>query len=177
MTDRPIEFTTGSAQKMWTGEKTQTRRLITSPAAKFEIGDRLYCREPFRAPDIWEKVPPINIDPITLIPESIYIKDKAAHPDLGRKRPGRFMPRTASKMTLIVREVRRQMLRDITEQDALAEGVTPVSYQCDRPLAMSYFNLWDDLHPTIQSNTNPEIIAITFNAIRKNIDDCPPQIN
>jgi len=70
-------------------------------------------------------------------------------PDGGKWRSSMFMPRWASRITLEITEARVERLQDISEEDALAEGVDP--YECPSgpatPDARSaYAELWDRLN-------------------------------
>lgn len=105
-----------------------------------------------------------------------------------RWRPGIHMPRWASRLTLTVTNVRVQRLQDITDADALAEGIE--SNQ-DRRLRVigwrnylspdsafndkreSFRSLWDSINGQREGAAwadNPWVIVITFTAARKNID-------
>jgi hypothetical protein len=134
-------MTASMVRAVLSGRKTQTRRLASSPVAKFEVGDRLYVREAFRVSMVHDET-----RPSALLPKSMTVFFEAggsianndagewrpdAWPDFVSKRPewaGKLhnafhMPRWMSRLTLTVTEVRFQNLHDITRQDAVAEGL------------------------------------------------------
>jgi len=83
-------------------------------------GDRLWVREAYRVSSAHDALPPRDIplgDPCA------YVADGEPRTLLGKIRPGMFMPRHLSRFDLEVRDVRVQRLRDISEDDARAEGV------------------------------------------------------
>lgn len=86
-------------------------------------GDRLYVRETWSAPHAYDHLPP------RLIPKDARIH-YAATEDRGGLlwRPSIHMPRWASRITLEVTGVRVERLQDISEADALAEGVSRLPY-------------------------------------------------
>lgn len=87
------------------------------------------------------------------------------------------MPRWASRLTLIVTGVRVQRLQDITEADAVEEGVSPISEPDDRkwehyaPHGVAFRALWNSLHGPGAWEANPWVAAITFDVQHCNIDD------
>lgn len=89
--------------------------------------------------------------------------------------PSIHMPRWASRLTLTVTDVRVQRLQDISEEDAVAEGVDAISMEdVPRQAAMSrrsdFGALWNSLHGAGAWDANPWIIALTFTVQRGNID-------
>lgn len=98
--------------------------------------------------------------------------------DDGPWRPGIHMPRWASRLTLTVTSVRVQRLQDISEEDAIAEGVDAVSMaDAPRQTAWSrrqdFAQLWDSIngkHPCAAWSDNPWIVALTFSVTKQNID-------
>lgn len=181
MTDRPIIFSGPMVRALLDGRKTQTRRLASSPLRRCEVGDRLYVRESWCQADT-----PTGF---------AYMADHSGNPRGMGWRPSIHMPRSASRLTLIVEDVRFQPLQEISEADAIAEGIELISCRCsdgvtrdlwhglayagnETPIP-AYADLWDSLHnpngycavdePTGWA-ANPEIVALTFRVVRANID-------
>lgn len=108
-------------------------------ALPYQPGDRLWVRETYFQRGHWEPVKgkltgqgrqkwafiPVD-DVVAFDPPSDFRKGRH-HRDPStvawHKRLGRFMPRWASRLTLIVTDVRVECLRNISAQDAIAEGV------------------------------------------------------
>lgn len=76
-------------------------------------------------------------------PELVRLDDK----EMGW-RPSIFMPRWASRITLEVTGVRIERLQDISEDDALAEGITQTHAVTpgDGLAVQNYAMLWDELN-------------------------------
>lgn len=104
-----------------------------------------------------------------------YVADGAEHYGAGgklRKRPSIHMPRWASRITLIVEGVKVERLQDISEEDALAEGVEPRAPVSARE---NFAGLWCLLHGPDAWDANPWVAAISFRVIRENIDRIPAE--
>ncbi len=92
---------------------------VSSHALPYAVGARLWVREAWRSTPEWNAAPPHAIQP----GYTLYEADGPwrAH-SYGKLRSSLFMPRWASRLTLIVTEVRVERLNDISEADAVAEG-------------------------------------------------------
>ena len=187
MTDRPIIFSAPMVRALLAGRKTQTRRLATSPLARAWPGDRLYVREAWKAPAIHDRVKPRDLAPSTPI---YFMADDRLWP-VARARPGMHLPRWASRLTLIVEEVRVEPLHAISTADVLAEGApldpnhrdttqdgsNPVMCIGERPWVSQsprawYHRLWDALHDKDGQrwDDDPDVVVLTFAVERRNID-------
>ncbi|ASP90756.1 hypothetical protein [Sinorhizobium meliloti] len=85
-------------------------------------------------------------------------------------RPSIFMPRWASRLTLIVTDVRLERLQDISIGDALAEGWPGAVEANKMPATKWYRHLWDEINSAGAWHANPWIAAYTFTVIKENID-------
>jgi hypothetical protein len=81
------------------------------------------------------------------------------------KRPSIFMPRWASRILLEITEVRVQRVQEITEEDAVAEGIPPEKEPDDAPPAMRYATLWDAINAKNSWASNPWCWAISFKRV------------
>ncbi len=105
----------------------------------------------------------------------------------GRLRNARFMPRRFSRTTLTVTDVRVQRLQDISEADAVAEGVERLKsgrgfYDPTVAKAAVHFGewtstaiqglsrLWNSLHGPDAWDANPWVWVKTFTVQCGNID-------
>lgn len=94
------------------------------------------------------------------IPENIWQKH-------AKLRPSIHMPRWASRLTLELTDVRVERLQDISEEDAIAEGVDAVSMadvprQATWSRRQDYAQLWEKLNGKGSWDLNPWVWVLTF---------------
>lgn len=178
MVDRPAIFSGPMVCALLDGRKTQTRRLATSPLRRCKVGDRLWVREAWKTSALHDSAKPSKM----AHDAPIYFTAHDSLWPVARYRPGMHMPRWASRLTLIVEEVRFQVLHEIDEADSKAEGVRdPYLGDSDPPFEeqacmvscrMQYRNLWKTLHGKEGQrwDDNPQVVALTFRVMRGNID-------
>jgi hypothetical protein len=84
------------------------------------------------------------------------------------------MPRWASRITLHVEAVRVERSWDMTEADAIAEGVTPSAKNLSghplTPHLAAFSDLWLKLHGYTTWATNTEVVVLQFRVAKGNID-------
>lgn len=123
MKERPILFSGPMVRAILAGHKTQTRRVVKAapygspnhwlagyPCPYGIAGDRLWVKETFH--------------PMPHLNAKAYFR--ATDPLVGVRKwkPSIFMPRALSRITLEIVAVRVERLNEISESDALAEGMT-----------------------------------------------------
>jgi hypothetical protein len=132
-------------------------------------GDLLWVRESFALasanhwPDLPHRVKPAP-EPFA---EVAYFKASYDRATKLRWRPSIHMPRWASRTTLEIVGVRVEQLCDISEEDAIAEGVDAD----DRGLAYvtasaAFFSLWGAIHGAASVSANPWVWALTFRRVQ-----------
>lgn len=90
-------------------------------AARWQIGDRLWVREAWRAGIGYDGAKIADMNPgVTRI---WYDADGQSDGAGSKGRPSIHMPRWASRIMLTVTSVRVERLQDISDADAIAEGV------------------------------------------------------
>ncbi|TWD54510.1 hypothetical protein FB480_103422 [Agrobacterium vitis] len=174
MADKPILFSGPMVRALLDDRKTQTRRIFTPPPpfdfdddisvqvatgafnTKYQVGDRLWVKE------TWQGLTFGDFKPTKHEPCELRFAATDPCADLDAKargytwRPSIFMPRWASRITLTVTDVRIERLQDISEADAIAEGI----HKLDGPLI--HYGTDADSHYA----TNPkQAYAILWNSI------------
>jgi hypothetical protein len=196
MSDRPIIFSAPMVRALIDGRKTQTRRVLkpqpvpclswseppagTYPSAKgwsrlrYAPGDRLYVREAF-------SYETLDVDRNGFMAPWYWADGNPVSGDWTRPKPSIHMPRWASRLTLTVTEVKVQRLTDISEADAVAEGVRRFGPMwgveqdsghgaASNTAAGCFRLLWNSLHGPDAWDANPWVAAISFTVEPRNID-------
>ncbi len=220
MTDHPILFSADMTRALLAGTKTQTRRVLkpqpalsfivkcdepyywgdeegeTSFKIKHEVGDRLWVRESWRTEsDYYNDLKPSDMsgeETLLFNADGDWSDNKSA----GRVRASMHMPRWASRITLDVTDVKIERLQDISESDAIAEGIEETTGIVDiknygnGPVEISgtlyfsphepdelfdcpieaYEHLWNSINGPDAWVANPWVVATSFEVKRENID-------
>jgi len=166
---------------------------------KYAVGDIIYVRETFYAYGNWVKnklnksgKQKFKFLDFTLLNDFKYRYEdnKPLRVKTGRtneigwyKRPSLFMPKEAARIFLEITDIRAERLNDISEDDAIAEGIyrwteermtgKPIRYQiyqsekgddsmyCSSPIN-SYESLWESINGKGSWDSNSFVLAITF---------------
>lgn len=148
-------------------------------------GDLLWVRE-----NIWQRYSYHNdADPQTgcsdfkcnWLPGHAYMADGGDRPDGMASRPCIHMPRIASRLTLEITSVRVERLQNISEMDALCEGVNATFSIANtkdmRNVIISptfippFREIWESINGNESWYENPWVWALTFNVHQQNIND------
>lgn len=136
-------------------------------------GDRLWVRETWAVVKSFDDLKPSEIPKGTArwpvvwyaVPEIAAASIKNTGAPVGKTRPGIFMPRWASRLTLEITAVRVERLQDITEKDAKAEGVIRhTTYHPRYGYRDGFCTLWDsvNLKRGFGWQSNPWVWVIEF---------------
>jgi hypothetical protein len=161
--ERPILFSAPMVRAILDGSKTQTRRafrdspppgvnvgIVNGKTPYGAVGDRLWVREAWKAHTTFDHLPPRDI-PQTHV---WYMADDGYKAE-SRFRQSMFMPRWASRITLEVTGVRVERLNEISETDALAEGICTVRTQ---EWDLEHFGAWRrEFDAACQSGIKPPV--------------------
>ncbi|WP_322883252.1 hypothetical protein [Sinorhizobium medicae] len=137
---------------------------------KISRGDRLWVRETWQGLSFGDYQPTKS----SLCEVRYAATDPCADLDGEARgypwRPSIFMPRWASRLTVIVTDVRVERLQDISIADALAEGWPGAVEANKMPATKWYRHLWDEINGAGAWEANPWVAAYTFTVIKQNID-------
>ncbi|WP_375592213.1 hypothetical protein [Chitiniphilus eburneus] len=144
-------------------------------------GDRLWVREAYRTSFQYDHIKPRDL-PVartksTLAVPFWYDADlygdlTPLHPGLGpgKYRPGMFMPRAASRITLEITAVRVERLHDINGMDATHEGAPVPDHLPDdgarHEWARGWFRLlWNEINGDRSWHENPWVWVVEFRRV------------
>lgn len=155
----------------------------------YGVGDRLWCREAWRTAAAYDDLAPSQMggeEPIFY--EADGERRTWGHPvtsPKGRLRASMHMPRWASRLTLIVTDVRVQRLQEISEEDAIAEGMMRdnvpgsesfgawsggIDFLYGWDAQGAFRRTWEIINGPGAWESNPWVAAYTFSVHKANID-------
>lgn len=165
------------------------------------VGSRLWVRERWRVASINHSIPVAQFYTIQFAnfgvlphpqPEQSLFAPLAASEawamgetgtGFGKWRPSIHMPRWASRITLEITDIRVQRLQEISEEDAIAEGIQIGQGLCGEnvywdygdnesrsPLKFgavdSFYTLWESINGEGSWDLNPWLWALTFKVLK-----------
>ena len=200
----PILFSTEMVQAILEGRKTQTRRVVKNadeiaenPHAKGwfinENGMAIQC--PYGQPgdvlwvrETWSKIiTPDSKEAFVYKADDDFYKDTIE--DWSGWKPNIHMPKEAARLFLFIKSVRVERLNEISEEDAIAEGVQLIEFNCfknymqgkdwvydglnqngyemiEDPVG-SFSSLWSSIYGYESWTANPWVWVIEFEPIQK----------
>ena len=148
-----VSVSAGCAGAILARHKTMLRQVADDPSAPCPLGapgDYLWVREPWaHAGRSGFRYLGTDSDPASVV----WL-------------PARDMPREASRLRLLIRDIRLERLQDISGGDFAAEGLlwrqlVPPAAQADRS---GFADWWDSLHPRpgTKWRDNPHVWVVGF---------------
>jgi len=145
---------------------------------RYSPGDLLWVKETYCHGDEWDDCKPSEVDPLCGGNDIWYLADGPRPTEgWGKTRSSRFMPKWVSRTWLEVVSIRVERLQEITEEDAVAEGIEigkvhgETAYYlyngraCWTPNPIESFKtLWDSLNAKrgYSWDSNPWVWRISF---------------
>ena len=179
--ERPIIFSTSMVNAILEGRKSQTRRIVKFKyLANNKIGSihkdgsgpeetiRLYPGdEGFGCPygqvgdTLWARETFAEINHPEL--KYRYKADHLNHKSVSWK-PSIFMPKKACRIFLKITDIRVERLQEISEGDAIDEGVnrSNLSGDWEHTPSAEYEKLWININSEKSWDENPFVLVITF---------------
>lgn len=167
---KPILFNTEMVKAILKGKKTQTRRFINN---RFQTGNMLYVKE------TWCYAEDENGNHSSSTKGDCFGKylykanDDKPH---GIWKPSIYMPKEAGRIFLRIKNIYLQNLQEITEQEAIKEGVEylqglgfknylgfPEDYL--KTAVESFKSLWSLIYGVESWEQNPKVYVIEFEKI------------
>lgn len=196
MKERPILFSGEMVRAILEGRKTQTRRVIRDNLlSRFDDLnlDSYSDRNPSYETECGQLVLMTDLCPYGQVGDRLWVRETWAYcpyrdcffyradnfsEDKFKWKPSIHMIRAASRITLEITGVRVELLQDISEKDAIAEGIETIegtnvwkNYQIPYPSGWfyphlpidSFRTLWDSVY--LNWKVNPLVWVIEFKQI------------
>ncbi len=91
--------------------------------------------------------------------------------DKTRWKPSIFMPRWSSRITLEITNIRVERLQDISDKDAIEEGVDRTNTSIPTYASQRYMMLWNSINGKDSWGENPWVWVLEFKVHNCNVDD------
>ena len=190
--ERPILFSTEMVEAILEGRKTQTRRIVKGVALDWLApnmfmpeyvaskgnnlcpygyeNDILWVRETWRLTDFLH---PSDENYGYIYKASENGKEWESNCEEWYWKPSIFMPKEACRLRLKIKSIRIERLQEISEKDAIAEGIelignrykqylrTRLDETVENPI-YSYMTLWESINGIGSWEKNPYVWVIEF---------------
>lgn len=196
MKERPILFSAPMVRAILDDRKTQTRRIIKNIGIVPGIGEVLngsddakewpdFCPYGKQGDRLWVRET-FNINDDGHYIYAADLNDAGVTKWAAKWKPSIHMPRLASRITLEITGIRIDRLQDISEEDAIAEGISRVPFRpcdgwpiCDGYMVgkddgvsglkhkakVAYQELWESINGKGSWDLNPFVWVVEFKVL------------
>lgn len=190
--ERPILFSAPMVRAILDGRKTQTRRVVKMGRWRLADGveefappltdcpygapgDRLWVRETWAAHRHEDSLPPRDCSREVRFYFECHKRQHGSNPRIGKWRPSIHMPRWHSRITMAITSVRVERLNDISEADAIAEGILKSGDGWRGADGLPWFaspvgayrSLWESINGAGSWDANPWVWVVEFKRVEQ----------
>lgn len=189
--ERQIFFKGAMVRAILSGQKTVTRRTLKMPHGFWETsptgelvpipancpygkpGERLWVRESWATDAQLNAIAPRDLsqgEPIEYLADGAVRQTGCSMITQGKARPSIHMPRWVSRILLEITHVRVERLQDISNEQAIAEGVKSAEQDIDPdgndyPPYELFGGLWTMINGMDSWNANPWVWVVEFKRV------------
>ena len=167
MKERPILFSAPMVRAILDGKKTMTRRIYKPRFDSWQVGDRLWCKETYliaHNDSNNKKIIYAATDPNLLGIGFDYAVKCSSKTQLPIWKPSIFMPRKYSRILLEITELKKEHIKDCSNEDAVKEG-----FLRNIEFWEYFWKMNSKLYPQgvdeMVLMVNPEVLAIGFKVL------------
>lgn len=189
MKETPIIFSTPMVQAILDGRKTMTRRIFKKQPIPIQAQDGFKF---WNIPKLGPVMNAVDKSPYGKPGDLLWVREKFIkcqdayvyatdkNSDGLKWKPSIHMPKSAARIWLRITDVRLERLQDISEEDAISEGVffhdglqgysTDINgshFHCSMPVN-SFRKLWININGSDSWDCNHWIWVLSFEVISKN---------
>lgn len=205
---KPILFSTEMVQAILDGRKSQTRRIVKNkwalecleagfvPEYVTDLGNSFMHDWPLPGEVLWVREAHAKLITTEGVPFYVHKQPDPIQwqfvEDRQRWTPSIFMPKNACRLFLKIKKIRVERLQDISESDAVAEGIIKKNFGAlasmvtrknepddwvykiygtendfDKSSVVSYYSLWDFINGEGEFLKNPWVWVIEFEKTEK----------
>lgn len=128
----------------------------------YQVGEVVYIKEAWATEKRYDPYKPSELP---YYPKIFYVSDGVgewpSNLSIGRLRSPLHLPEEFARYFITIIGARAERLQEITEEDAIAEGMAKVDFPRHWPI-ISYGKLWNSLNPKYPWKSNPWVWVYTF---------------
>jgi len=142
-------YNKGNQWNWWTKDNKQLLGQIVK--CPYQAGQKIFCKESFN-----------------IFADQVYYKQSLVDAQRYFWKPVKHMKQEHSRLTLLIKEIKVEKLSEISDEDAIAEGINPNT----TTNINNYFrNLWNATHkkPEEKFEANPWVWVLEFELVKNNL--------
>lgn len=167
MKEKPILFSTNMVRAILLNKKTETRRIIKpQPKTDEDLSGVKERASQMIGCILWVKETFTEEGPCGYMYRADYLG--GAVKSAVKWKSSLFMPKKASRIHILVKDVFIERLNDISPEDCLREGIDENLITGSESPVSKFKDLWESINGSCSWDENPYVKVIKFEKIKSN---------